>query len=669
MRGISSSSLALALTLAILAGAAGAQNVTLQLTPITYPIQLPDSGGTFDYLLFVTNQDSTPITATVWCMVTLPNNSSWGPAVGPSTQTLAVGQTLGYYRNQNVPPRAAYGYYMFHAYVGVYPDTIWAEDQFEFQKQDVSGTEQLWVATYNGPGNGDDHAYQVAVDAAGNVYVTGRCWGIGSQWDYGTIKYDASGYQIWAASYNGSGNGMDGAHALAIDEDGNVYVTGISEGNGTDEDFATVKYGPSGNQLWVARYDGPQGYDYGEALAVDASGNVYVTGGSRGIGTDYDYTTIKYDANGNQVWLVRYDGPGNYSDCPMALALDGAGNVYVTGYSASSLSAVTWDYATVKYDALGNQLWVARYNGPGNVEDLAYALALDSYGHVCVTGQSIGSGGDWDYATIQYDDSGNQLWVARFAGPGTSQDMVNDLAVDGSGNVYVTGRSYFAGNEEDYMTVKYNSSGNQIWVAQYDSPTHDSDEATSLEVDGGGNVYVTGQSSGYGTSADYATVRYDANGNQIWVAQFNGPGNGIDGAWSVALDGGGNVYVTGSCMDIGNNDDYVTIKYSSGNIANWMPVEAMVLGQPLPQECRLEGNFPNPFNASTVLGYQLPVAGKVSLQIYDTAGRLVTTLVDGWRSAGMHELTWDASGLPSGMYLAKMQAGGYSASGKMVLVK
>jgi len=135
------------------------------------------------------------------------------------------------------------------------------------------------------------------------------------------------------------------------------------------------------------------------------------------------------------------------------------------------------------------------------------------------------------------------------------------------------------------------------------------------------------------------------------------------------VDEDGNVYITGYSYGSGTGPDFATIKYSGGNVANWMPVEATVLGQPLPQECRLEGNSPNPFNASTVLSYQLPVASHVSLRVYDTAGRLVTTLVDGWRSAGEHELTWDASEMPSGMYICRIQVGDWTESGKMVLIK
>ena len=657
----------------LLVQAVNAQNVSIDLTPITYPIVLPDSGGSFDYLLTVTNQGGSPITATVWCMATLPNGTSWGPALGPVTETLGAGQSQSFQRTQNVPPRAPYGYYTFHAYVGIYPDTIWSQDQFELQHQAVSGTEQEWVTMYDGPGNGDDQAKALTLDGSGNVYVTGRSWGEGTAYDYATIKYNAAGESQWVARYNGPGNGGDVAYSLAIDDDGNVYVTGVSTGNGTSYDYATVKYDASGTQLWAARYNGlGNSYDDAYCLAVDRGGRVYVTGTSYGSGTSFDYATIKYDTFGTQIWMARYSAPGNNYDIAVSLAIDGCGNVYVTGYSFGM--GTNTDYATVKYDSSGNQIWVARYNGPESGSDEARSMAVDGGGNVYVTGYSYGTGANHDYATVKYDSSGNQIWVARYNGPGSGSDEARSIAVDSGGHVYVTGSSY-GGIESyyDYATVKYDASGDELWVARYNGSAHGYDEAFSLAVDGGGNVYATGKSGGTGTYYyDYATIKYDASGNEVWVARYNGSGNYDDEATSVAVDGTGNAHVTGSSYCTGTYYDYATIKYSGGEIANWMPVEATVFGQSAwggPQECRLEENFPNPFNASTVLSYQLPVASSVRFRVYDTAGRLVATLVDGWRSAGEHELTWDAGDLPSGMYFAKLQAGEYVGVQKMVLIK
>jgi len=141
---------------------------------------------------------------------------------------------------------------------------------------------------------------------------------------------------------------------------------------------------------WIARYNGSGGnyYDFARALVVDANGNVYVTGSGEVLGQSTNYVTIKYDADGQQLWAARYNGSGgNYPDDANAIALDNAGNVYVTGRSEKP--GHSGDYATIKYNASGEQQWEARYNGSGgNYDDIAHSLAVDASGNVYVTGGS-----------------------------------------------------------------------------------------------------------------------------------------------------------------------------------------------------------------------------------------------------------------------------------------
>jgi hypothetical protein len=219
-------------------------------------------------------------------------------------------------------------------------------------------------------------------------------------------------------------------------------------GIGTGYDYATIKYDSAGNQIWVARYDGPASGDDGTgALAIGASGNVYVTGCSGGIGTSYDYATIAYDSTGNQLWLARYDGPAHGEDCATAIALDSNENVLVTGFSSGV--STSFDYATLKYDSNGNQMWVATYDGPAHSVDWAMAIAVDAFGRVNVTGRSVGIGTLFDYATIQYSPQGATNWVDRYDGPSHDDDFGVAVAVDASSNVYVTGYSF-----GDWATLK-----------------------------------------------------------------------------------------------------------------------------------------------------------------------------------------------------------------------
>jgi uncharacterized delta-60 repeat protein len=395
-----------------------------------------------------------------------------------------------------------------------------------------------WVTRYNGPGNYDDYAEAVAVDDSGNVYVTGHSYGSSSHYDYATTKYDADGTEQWVARYNGPGNYNDTPRAVAVDASGDIYVTGYSYGAGTSCDYATIKYDSDGIEQWVARYNGSgNDNDLVFAMAVDSAGNVYVTGESYDDYSRLDYKTIKYDTNGRQLWIATYNGTGNYNDSARAIAVDAFGDVYVTGYSYGG-TATREDYATVKYDSSGRQLWAARYAGPSGSPHSAYdvgnAVAVDAVGCVYVTGYSDGGDTSYDYATIKYDSAGNELWVARYNGSQNKYDYAHAIALDSSGCVYVTGYSDNRITRQDYATVKYDTFGNELWVATYNGPANNNDRASSILVDSSDNVYVTGYSRDWDTSVDYATVMYDLAGNELWVATYDGPALASDDAANVS---------------------------------------------------------------------------------------------------------------------------------------
>jgi hypothetical protein len=207
----------------------------------------------------------------------------------------------------------------------------------------------VWTNRYTRTASSDDEACALAVDRNNDVIVTGSS-GSSSTDDYATIKYSSTGLPLWTNRYRYSalGNNYDYAHAVAVDANNDVIVAGYSYDLGSVYHYATIKYLSAGEVLWTNRYSGPgNNNDILAALAVDGSNNVIVTGWSIGNGTTNDYATVKYSSAGAPLWTNRYNGPVNGDDRAAALAVDHSGNVIVTGYSTGSGSG--YDFATVKY--------------------------------------------------------------------------------------------------------------------------------------------------------------------------------------------------------------------------------------------------------------------------------------------------------------------------------
>jgi WD40 repeat protein len=430
---------------------------------------------------------------------------------------------------------------------------------------------QLWVARYDNPGNGG--AKSVAVSPNGTtVFVTGYTTA-GATEDYTTVAYnDATGAQLWAATYNDPGHTTDQAYSVAVSPNGTaVFVTGESLTTAGGEDYATVAYNAAtGAQLWAARYDGPSNDSAAAEVAVSPDGTaVFVTGTSLSATAGEDYATVAYSAaTGAQLWVARYNGVagGNYAHS-VAVSQDGK-TLFVTGSSIGTNDG--YDYATVAYNATtGAQLWASRYNGATTGERGANSVAVGG-STVFVTGSSYGgSTANYDYATVAYSAAtGAQLWVKRYDGPGSGDDQAYSVAVSPSGGtVFVTGYTDTSSTSAgyDYTTIAYNATtGAQLWLARYNGPGNFTDEAYSVAVSpSGGTVYVTGESAGTGDGWDYATVAYNAvTGAQLWAERYDGAGLGSK-AFSVAVSPTtGTVFVTGASVVGGAVGFYATVAYN-----------------------------------------------------------------------------------------------------------
>lgn len=522
-----------------------------------------------------------------------------------------------------------------------------------------SQVSQQWATRYNGSSNGSDYANDIKNDLAGNIIVTGTSQG-SNDLNYMTIKYNSAGVQQWIRTYDGL-QGEDVAEAVAVDFSGNVFVTGRSSVSGSGFNFYTQKMNSSGTVLWGTYYNGPgNGDDKAHAIVVDALGNVYVGGVSTGSGTGPDFCLVKYNAAGVQQWAYRYNAPANSWDELVDFKIDAAGNnLYLTGfgnYGAPDYS----DYVTIKVNSAGTQQWIKRYNGGGS--DQATSITVDASGNSYVTGW-FSDANSWEsYSTVKYNSAGTQIWFAHYDGPGQRIDIPADIETDASGNVFVTGRSQGANLLYDFATLKYNSSGVQQWVNRWTgSGANHYSYAVSISLDGSGNVYAGGYSGSSTFLLDYAVVRYSSAGTQQWWIKYNGTGNANDLGTAITLDGS-NVYVTGSSIGSSNNTDFATVKY-----AQTVGIQQTGTGSPVSYSLRQ--NYPNPFNPVTNINFEIPISGNVKLTVYDDAGRMVALLTNGFLNAGFYSAVFDAENLASGVYFYNLETENYSEAKKMILIR
>lgn len=415
-----------------------------------------------------------------------------------------------------------------------------------------------WVKRYNGTGGSSDEAKFVRLDASGNIYVTGASGGVGTGFDIVTVKYNPAGVLKWVQRYNGTSNHHDKPNSMFVDAAGNVYIHGFCNNAGSDLDYITIKYNTDGVQQWASVYNGPvNSTDIGTDITVDLEGNVYVTGRSVGGGL-FSGATIKYNSSGVLQWVHRQE---DWAATGLYIGVDGSGNVYTSGqHSSSSLNP---NFYIVKYDSGGVQQW-SRNLSVSVFYCEPRSMVVDNAGNVVVAGMVWTSLLERDYYTFKYNSSGDLLWAKDYDG-GAGADIPTSMAMDASGNIYVTGYSMPSPSiSSDCVTIKYNSSGIQQWVKRYNGPADNSDGGNSVCLDVFGYIYVSGQTSapGQGNSLDYLTIKYSPSGTQLWVQTYNGTANYSDVASSNAVDAGGNVYVTGISDGFGSYSDYVTIKYS-----------------------------------------------------------------------------------------------------------
>ncbi|MBN2379947.1 SBBP repeat-containing protein [candidate division WOR-3 bacterium] len=437
----------------------------------------------------------------------------------------------------------------------------------------------------------------------------------------------------------------DWGEDIAVDASGNVYVTGNTH-DGVDQDWLTIKYNPNGDTMWTKTFDSGNGIDVGCGIAVDNTGNIYAVAGIPN-GVDYDWTVIKYDTDGNVVWSdvqVVVGDQGAHS-----VVADAAGFVYVTGTNWTG-GLLGYDYQTIKYDTNGDTVWCKIWGTIVN-ED-AWAIAVDDACNVYITGNTFNAT-DCDWVTIKYNSDGDTVWTRTYDSGNNDYVGVDAIAVDNMGNVYVGGCSEVAPGNRDWQIVKYDTDGNLEWTVLNSANT---DECVwDIVVDSYGFIYANGDYA-KATDCDCHTVKYDTDGDQVWEIIYDSGSN--DHGRGVAVDDAGYVYVVGAgdAESATTAKDYLTIKYEQ---------HTGVAEPPSSKPSSIILEVVTDLSRTPTLHYSMPGGQKGTLTFYSADGRKVDSYtLDALKSA----FNWITE-RPSGVYFARLQAGNHSATTKFCLTK
>ena len=427
----------------------------------------------------------------------------------------------------------------------------------------ASAQTQRWVYTHDGPGNQWDQSWRVICREDTTVYVCGDCQlsAIPFTFDMTVVGLTEGGDERWTYKY--SGPGPDQAYDVVAGSDGNLYVVGSSFDLSTSNDFTVLSVDDTGAQRWVYRHANP-GIDLGRALVQGADGNIFASGTSEDYG---QFTVISLTPGGQENWVFGR-GPGE----ALAIAAGPDSSVYAAGYAVDSLDNCDIAVAAVLSD--GDEKWFYRYDGPGHSGDSARAIAVGSDGRVYVCGHSRGAGTDLDFATICLDPSdGSEMWVHRYDGPGNSYDVASSL-VAGEG-VYVGGISTLAGSFATAFTVlALTDSGTERWVyCDTGGRAAALNIVAALAQDQSGNLYAAGEMAGT------ETTRYDAvvtsltgSGTLRWRYMYAGPDTVTDYFSSVTVGPDGNIYASGTTGDPPDSDWLVVSLTQSGAVRETRPV-------------------------------------------------------------------------------------------------
>ncbi len=472
---------------------------------------------------------------------------------------------------------------------------------------------------------------------------------------FSTISFAQIPDTAWTAVFSLYEDGWGGG--VAETTDGDFLVTGYTWTHSPPSNMQIflLKTDSQGNEIWT-HYFGSEYDDYARTIEPTADGGFIITGSTYPSSNNMDLFVIKTDPQGEVEWTRSYD-ISQYDHGFCGLQTDDGGFI-LTGTTNNNLTASA-DILLLKTDAYGNLLWYQMYGGCGFC--LGYCAQQTLDGGYIISGsiEALENGCGSDFYLIRTDPSGNEIWSRIFGGSYDDYGFWIEQTPDG-GFIFTGQQGTSVYNDPELYLEKMDADGNTIWEMLWCED--DIAVGNSVQNTSDGEFIVTGRTILNSEPGKVLILKIDQDGNIQWnqtiTYQYT---------------------IIGNCIRETVDHDFIISGFTVAPASEHqvylarMDCQFSAIETPInesqPEEFILFPPNPNPFNPTTTFRMELPVASRVNLAIYDIRGSLIAYIVDSWKPAGYHQITFDGSELPSGVYIYRLTAGDYQASGKMVLLK
>ena len=594
-------------------------------------------------------------------------------------------------------------------------DTLWTrtyggvEDDYGFSVQQTSDEGYIVAGTTHSFGAGLSNIYLIKTDADGDTVWT-RIFGgfrcefgssvqqtddggyivTGSTMSFGAgdsdvylIKTDANGDTLWTRTYGGSGR--DAGNYVQQTQDGGYIIVAETWSYGAgEEDIYLIKTDANGDTLWIKTFGG---FNCDEGLSVRQTSDLgYIIAGVTNSYTTapwfYDVYLIKTDEDGDTLWTRTYGGSSGDMGFDVQQTSDGG---FIIAGGTVSYGAGGFDVYLIKTGETGDTLWTRTF-GDSDCEE-GYSVQQTADGGYIIAGftQSHGAIAN-DVYLIKTDDLGNEEWHQTFGGGNTDNGHSVYQTVDG-GYIVAGHTNSFGAGLADFYLIRLEGEPELLTVTltPYNPPVQIPSNGGSFEF----NIAVA--NNGTNPAAFDVWTMATLPGGRIYGPILNvnlslEPGTSIDRdrtqtipAFAPTGDYTYDAYLGSYPNEIWDEDhfDFEKLAASDGEsvITDWGNRGESLFGEydwsdTIVGDCGIfHPPMPNPFNPETNLTFYLPDAGVVSLVIYDINGREIVRLIDGWRQAGLHKAAFDASALSSGIHFARLKAGSFHRTQKLLLIK